>query len=171
VTRRSRQNALLLALLCGAACEPGKTHILGRLPEPDAGQPGPEPDAELEPEPTHETDPVHEEDAGPATEPDAQAADADVVSEIQVDATLVDAADTAASDAAQADADASPPEPDAAKTGDGALASCVDDYDCDTRERPYCSTELGRCVECTRDWQCQDDEYCRDSTGVCVERR
>jgi hypothetical protein len=156
----------VFALLCGA-CEPGKTHILGRLPDTEAGQPAPEPDAEPEREP----EPAHEQDASLARERDAEVSDADADSQAQVDAALADAADIPVSDAAQADADASMPEPDAAKLSDGALASCIDDYDCDTRERPYCSVELGRCVECTRDWQCQDYEYCRDSTGVCVERR
>jgi hypothetical protein len=103
--------APLCALItCAVACDPGPTHILGRLPNADAGKPR-----------------------------DAQTSDA---------ATSRDA------------------EP-----RNDAQASCFDDDDCETESRPFCSEDLERCVECLYDRHCDDYEYCRDSTGTCVERR
>jgi hypothetical protein len=144
------------ALVLLAACEPGKTHILGRVPERDAEVAEPDADA-LEPDADSEPGEVpvsgaYEDAArrGPELDAGAPEAPRDVgVSEVQEAAIA----------------------PEAAALDDAALTGCRDSDDCATRERPFCSEELGRCVECTRDRHCYDDEYCRDSTGVCVEQR
>jgi hypothetical protein len=116
-TGRFDTAAPLVALACAMACEPGPTHVLGRVPARDAAA---EADADVDPD-------FDERDAR-ASAPDAE------------------------------------PDSDLAPW-------CFDHDDCDSETRPFCSEELERCVVCLYDRHCESYEYCRDSTGVCVERR
>jgi hypothetical protein len=63
------------------------------------------------------------------------------------------------------------PEPDEdAGSDEGSDEPCQDADDCQGEARPFCDYELERCVECTRDRQCADDEYCGSRSGRCIKR-
>jgi hypothetical protein len=64
------------------------------------------------------------------------------------------------------------PDEDAATDEDGgSVEPCSEKSDCQSAERPFCSQELERCVECLANRHCQQDEFCGDRSGRCIVDR